>query len=161
MKSTRMGICIAPLCSCLVLLLGSGCTGELPADDPVSAVAQDVQQSGRSDGSATAARSEDLVDGAAIQLAAAAACHAATTCPGYGSCASWAAPYSCGSPTCTGTPCLRCTNAKDPDTCVDGAIRKTFTEAYRVCFNASGQSCTEFAETTTSTCVINGSCPIP
>jgi hypothetical protein len=156
-----MGIWIAPVYSCLVLLLGSGCTGEPPADEPASAVAQDVQQSGRSDGSVTAARSEDLVDGAAIQLVAATACHAATTCPGYGSCASWVAPYSCGSPACTATPCIHCTNSKDPDTCDDGAIRHSFTEAYRVCFNANRESCTEFAEMTSSTCVTNGSCPIP
>lgn len=70
------------------------------------------------------------------------ACHSTTPCPSeYGSCAGWSGWSSCGDTYCSiwrycGGPC-------PGPTCFGDATRQE-TERYRVCFNSSGASCTEW-----------------
>ncbi len=77
-----------------------------------------------------------------------AACHSTTPCPAeYGSCGSWSSYSDCGDPYCgifkfCGDPpwCY------EPDLCFGPATRQR-RERFRVCFNASAQSCTEYQQT--------------
>jgi hypothetical protein len=99
-------------------------------------------------------RSEDVV---AMGLAAGGqgwlteACHSTTPCgPAYGSCAGWSAYYDCGDPYCgTYKWCEDPPFCEAPDICFGPATR-TDRERYRVCFNASGQPCTEYQRITGS-----------
>src|SRR5262249_43424723 len=98
-------------------------------------------------------RSEDLVDISAMQAALNAACPAPTTCAAsFGSCAAFSTTTACGTVAC-GNFCDRC-NPKTLD-CILGIERSTFTTRFRVCFNAAGQSCTEFQVFTSTTCQIS------
>jgi hypothetical protein len=73
------------------------------------------------------------------------ACHSTTPCgSAYPSCAGWSGYSDCGDPFCgvykfCGDPPF----CEEPDLCFGPATR-TFRERFRVCFNAQGQSCTEY-----------------
>lgn len=73
-------------------------------------------------------------------------CHAATTCPGFGSCASWSSLAVC-STSCTTRCCHDAPLCNEPD--VGGTIKS---QQFRVCFDASGASCTEWRITSRSVC---------
>jgi hypothetical protein len=94
--------------------------------------------------------SEDYV--ARFGLAAAtdlkAECHSTTPCgSAYGSCATWSTYSSCGDPFCgLSTSCREC-DEWGQCTAAGPAMRQ-FRERYRVCFNALGESCTEYQRTT-------------
>jgi len=86
----------------------------------------------------------------------ASACHSTTPCPAeYDSCASWSGYTSCGDTFC-GIYRFCCANgpvggpAPSLPNCDDlfGDALKGYKERYRVCFNAGGQSCTEWERTT-------------
>ena len=78
-----------------------------------------------------------------------AACHSTTTCgTAYPSCASWSGYTNCDDPFCgvangCGEEC------PEIGPCFGPAMRQR-KERYRVCFNAQGQSCTEYQLTLTS-----------
>jgi len=88
-------------------------------------------------------------------VTAASACHGTAPCPAeYGSCASWSSYTACGGPYC-GTYIYCCEplgptgpapSAPNCDFYYGDALRQ-YKERYRVCFNASGQSCTEYQRT--------------
>ena len=87
-------------------------------------------------------------------------CPAASTCPaGYGSCTTWSAPSECNS-TCTESPLCTCPIMPEhPDypnePCVPdlSVLRgRTTSSAFRVCFNAAQQACTEFKQSVTFSC---------
>lgn len=100
-------------------------------------------------------RSEDLVDFKWPALTKA-ACHGNVSCqPYYPSCASWTTYSPCDSPYCgTGLRCGECTY--DPDIgrefCGPGPAWKEPQERFRVCFDAYGNSCTEWQKIIVSTC---------
>jgi hypothetical protein len=69
-------------------------------------------------------------------------CHGTVSCqPDYPSCASWTSYFDCGDPFCG--VYRFCGENCETDICFGPALRQK-TERYRVCFNALGQSCTEF-----------------
>jgi hypothetical protein len=92
--------------------------------------------------------SEDFVArfGSSVAIDFAAACHSTTACgPAYPSCASWSGYSDCDDPFCGSVngcgeecgefgPCF-------------GPGMKQRRERFRVCFNAQGQSCTEYQRT--------------
>jgi hypothetical protein len=89
-------------------------------------------------------RSEDVLPRPDLLGAKAAACNGTVTCgTEYSSCASWSAYYDCGDPFCAvyrwcGDQCA------DPTFGCFGPAMRQSREQYRVCFNAQGQSCTEY-----------------
>ena len=94
---------------------------------------------------AVSLQSEDLVSWDWPDTAKAAACHGTVSCqPNYPSCAGWSGYSDCGDPQCG---IYRwCGNCGDPFGCWDPATRQP-RERFRVCFNQSGQSCTEWQGT--------------
>lgn len=74
------------------------------------------------------------------------ACHDTTPCPTeYGSCGSWSAYSDCGDPWCgVYRFCGSC-----PETWCFGEATRQNQERYRVCFNSTGQSCTEWQRIST------------
>ena len=98
-------------------------------------------------------RSEDVVrqglagQGRSWSALSAGACNSTTACgPAYPSCASWSGYSDCGDPYCgiykfCGDPPF----CEEPDICFGPALR-TLRERFRVCFNASGQPCTEYQQ---------------
>lgn len=84
------------------------------------------------------------------------ACHSTTACPAeYGSCGTWSSYSDCGDPWCGVWRLCDCylgpAGSPSPNMpiCDPGfgdALRQ-FRESYRVCFNASGQPCTEYQRT--------------
>ena len=87
-------------------------------------------------------RSEDLLPKARPE-ADAPACHSTTPCgSGYPSCAGWSGYSDCGDPFCgiyryCGEDC-------EPGIPCPGPALRQSQERFRVCFNAQGQSCTEY-----------------
>jgi hypothetical protein len=85
-------------------------------------------------------------------VVALAGCQAASTCPAeYGSCSSWSGWSQCDQ-TCVGL-CL-CKPIWSPE-CEGVPPEPKGTNSYnsfRVCFNSSGQSCTEWQKTTSTFC---------
>jgi hypothetical protein len=76
---------------------------------------------------------------------AAAACHSTTPCgTAYPSCGSWSGYANCDDPLCSAA--ANCGNPCTGPLCFGPAVRQ-FQERFRVCFNASGQSCTEYQQT--------------
>lgn len=77
----------------------------------------------------------------------AAACHSTTTCgTAYPSCASWSGYSDCDDPFCSSVRgCGENCDEFDP-LCL-GPGMKQRRERFRVCFNALGQSCTEYQRT--------------
>lgn len=74
-------------------------------------------------------------------------CHAATTCPtSFGSCGGWSALAEC-STSCTRPCCHDAPLCHEPD--VGGTIKW---QQFRVCFDGSGASCTEWHITSRSIC---------
>jgi hypothetical protein len=75
-----------------------------------------------------------------------AACHPITSCqPNYPSCASWSGYTDCDDPFCgIGIHCGDDCGEFGP--CPGDALKQR-RERFRVCFNAQGQSCTEWSRT--------------
>lgn len=70
----------------------------------------------------------------------AAACNWGATCGSeYGSCGSWSGTYECDAPTCTMHHWCG-----EPEGPMSGPGMVQPVERYRVCFNSSGQSCTQY-----------------
>jgi hypothetical protein len=73
---------------------------------------------------------------------------------GYSSCAAWSDYYDCGElSACTFGVCRRC--EIDPDLgriCYPAPGQQQGRNRYRVCFNAAGQSCTEYELLTQRIC---------
>lgn len=97
-----------------------------------------------------------------MQAAAAAisGCPAPSTCPtSFGSCTSWSAPSACND-SCFESPICTCPIVPEhpdvpPETCIpDLSVRRgrTFSSAFRICFNAAQQACTEFRQSVTFSC---------
>jgi hypothetical protein len=89
--------------------------------------------------------SEDFVArfGSPAVTGLAEACHSTTPCgTAYPSCASWTPYDDCGDPRCVFAVqgCGAC-GLEDP--CIGKGLRQSI-ERYRVCFNAMGESCTEY-----------------
>ncbi len=76
-----------------------------------------------------------------------AACNSTTPCPPeYSSCASWSSYSDCGAPICgTFKFCGDPPWCEEPSLCFGPAQRQP-QERFRVCFNSSGQSCTEYQQ---------------
>jgi hypothetical protein len=92
-------------------------------------------------------RSEDLLPKARPE-ADAPACHSTTPCgSGYPSCASWSGYSDCGDPYCG--IYLHCGDECEPGFPCPGPALRQWRERFRVCFNAQGQSCTEYQRTST------------
>jgi hypothetical protein len=90
-------------------------------------------------------RSEDLVpfDWPSLTKAA---CHPITSCqPDYPSCASWSGYSDCDAPFCGFGP--QCGDDCPEFGPCPGEAMKQRRERFRVCFNALGQSCTEWQRT--------------
>lgn len=83
----------------------------------------------------------------------AAACHSTTPCgSAYGSCAAWSSYSDCGDPFCG--IAFGCGECNEWGQCeAGGPAEKQYRERFRVCFNAQGQSCTEYQRTSST-----GSC---
>jgi hypothetical protein len=98
-------------------------------------------------------RSEDLVDFEWPSLEKA-ACHGTVSCqPAYPSCASWSGYSGCGTPYCgNGAHCGDCEYIEGKEFCGPGPAWKSYLERFRVCFNALGQSCTEWQQVNNSWC---------
>lgn len=80
-----------------------------------------------------------------------AACHSTTPCGSeYGACTNWSSYSDCDDPFCHQVN--GCAEECGPLSCFGPGMRQR-QERYRVCFNAIGQSCTEYQRT-----VINLSC---
>lgn len=87
-------------------------------------------------------------------VTAASACHSTAPCPAeYDSCASWSSYSNCGDPYC-GIYRYCCADLGPtgpqpniPNCELFGDALRQYRERYRVCFNASGQSCTEYQRT--------------
>lgn len=97
-------------------------------------------------GGAVPLRSEDLVAqfGSPFMTASFGACQPITACgPAYGyeSCASWSSYTECGDLYCSATAqgCGAC-----GERCVGPGLQQKY-EAYRICFNQFGESCTQWA----------------
>ena len=91
---------------------------------------------------------EAMRDAAAVSLTG---CQAATTCPtSFASCSSWSAStmceQACNIGVCLCRPVWAC-EGEPPE--VKGS--ESF-NAFRVCFNSTGQSCTEWTKTTNTVC---------
>jgi hypothetical protein len=78
------------------------------------------------------------------------ACHASSTCTGYGSCSGWSAQTLCN--TQCGPGVCFCKPWLDPGCQEDEPRGRDYYESYRVCFNAAGQSCTEWKQNITLFC---------
>lgn len=114
-----------------------GMTACLTACDKAAASCMD-------DGASTL-RSEDLVRWGVVSITKD-GCHPSSLCPSsYASCASWSAPSNCGPSYC-----------QDESWCGDpwcdngchsggGPANHTPYEQFRVCFDSSGNSCTEWS----------------
>lgn len=76
------------------------------------------------------------------------ACHSTTPCgTAYGSCASWSTYSDCGDPFCgVAVGCGECNEWGQCETGGPGIKQRM--ERYRVCFDALGQSCTEYQRST-------------
>lgn len=71
------------------------------------------------------------------------ACVAPSTCPSqFGSCAGWSTPSFCGEQ-CLSSLC---------EGGAEGRFGKAISNSFRVCFDASGNSCTEWKQTSTIFC---------
>jgi hypothetical protein len=107
-----------------------------PGGHQLAAVASDQR---------TALRSEDLVSFAGRGFTKA-ACHPITSCqPDYPSCASWSGYTDCDDPFCGFAP--QCGDDCPEIGPCPGPAMKQRRERFRVCFNAFGQSCTEWQRT--------------
>lgn len=75
------------------------------------------------------------------------ACHSTTPCgSAYGSCAGYSSYSDCGDPVCGLT--MGCGECDEWGHCqAAGQGLKQLKERYRVCFNSTGQSCTEYQRT--------------
>lgn len=84
-------------------------------------------------------------------ITTAGACHSTTPCPPeYGSCAGWSSFSDCGTPVCSGfTYCCELGPSGGPSMpiCPREPALRQYREHYQVCFNAAGQSCTQYART--------------
>lgn len=99
---------------------------------------------------------------AAMQAAAAVTgCPAPSTCPaGFGACTSWSAPSACNeacfeSSICTCPIVIEHPDDPPPEPCVpDLSIKRgrTTSSAFRVCFNAAQQACTEWRQSVSFSC---------
>lgn len=156
MRRTVYAMMLAVCVCTLSIVIGCGVpSGVPPSAEELATVTEEVQRPdpGERVVAALPLRSEDLVDLAAMEATLNAACPVATTCPGFDSCAAFSSTTSCGTLVC-GAECARCIRLK-PDlepVCTSGVRRSTFSSRFRVCFNAQGQSCTEFQVFTASTC---------
>ena len=151
--TTMMAVCAA--------LLVAGC-GVAPNSEALGTDADELQIAPQVERPAELLpmRSEDLVDIAAMDATLNAACPTAFTCDAsFGSCASWSSTTSCGFRQC-GSQCFRCTAIKPglEPICTSGIRRTTFSSRFRVCFNALGQSCTEFQVFSATACQLSGDC---
>jgi hypothetical protein len=82
-----------------------------------------------------------------------AGCQAASTCPTeYGSCSSWSAGSQCEVTCFPGTCPCRPIWSPDCEGVPPTDREVTWYNKFRVCFNASGQSCTEWQKTGVSHC---------
>jgi len=84
--------------------------------------------------------------------AATTACQAAKTCTGYDSCGSWSSIYNCGTLSTCNMTALACKKCTGLGSCEYTGEQKQGSNSYRVCFNAAGASCTEYAYYTASVC---------
>jgi hypothetical protein len=75
---------------------------------------------------------------------------------GYGSCAAWSAVYDCGDlSACNDLGCPRRVcygTTRDSCTTVYEGSTSQGTNRYRVCFNAAGESCTEYEKSSRLIC---------
>lgn len=79
------------------------------------------------------------------------ACHSSPPCGSeYGSCAGWSSYALCGDTWCAPLVlgCGECGSGPESTSCGDGPALRQLAERYRVCFNALGESCTEYQVTT-------------
>ncbi|EPX61520.1 hypothetical protein D187_010139 [Cystobacter fuscus DSM 2262] len=95
--------------------------------------------------------SEEMLQAAAV------ACQPAKTCTGSLSCGNWSPLFNCGTlSTCKAsrTECKHCEYMEDVGRveCEYFGVQKQSKNRYRVCFNAAGASCTEYASTASSVC---------
>lgn len=86
-----------------------------------------------------------------------AACQPAKTCAGYLSCSGWSPLYNCGGlSTCkvSSTQCKKCQYSPDIHKveCEYFGAQTQAKNKYRVCFNAAGASCTEYAASSSVVC---------
>jgi hypothetical protein len=87
---------------------------------------------------------------AAVALAG---CQAATTCPSqYASCSSWSAPALCAQACNLGACICRPIGSPECEGEVPEPKGSESYNAFRVCFNSSGQSCTEWTKSTYTVC---------
>jgi hypothetical protein len=116
----------------------------LACDNAAAACSCDEPVTLRSEGVVRQGLAGHGLDGFAFK---AGACHSTAACgPAYGACASWSGYSDCGDPFCgiykfCGDPPF----CEEPDLCFGPALR-TKRERFRVCFNASGQPCTEYQQ---------------
>ena len=98
-------------------------------DEPITLSSEDVVAMGLAEGPS----------------ALASACNSTTPCPPeYGSCAGWSAYSNCGDGICgTFKFCGDPPWCYEPDLCFGPALYQE-RERFRVCFNSTGQSCTEY-----------------
>lgn len=99
-------------------------------------------------------RSEDLVAWGLVSITKA-ACHGSVSCqPTYGSCAAWSSYFTCGDPYCANRPSCGACNCDEFGICHCGfgPARNVPSERYRVCFDSSGNSCTEWQSLTVYNC---------
>jgi hypothetical protein len=103
---------------------------------------------------AVSLRSEDLVAWEWPGTNKAAACNGTVSCqPNYPSCASWSTYTACGDPFCgSGARCGDCTCDEIRCFCGPGPAWKEPQERFRVCFDAWGNSCTEWQKLTYVSC---------
>ena len=136
-QAKACGACVAAqkLCtaSCFGLQEKTGIAGCLMGCDNAAATCT-------CDGQATL-RSEDIRPRPDLFGAKAAACNSTTLCgTEYASCATWSGYYNCGDPFCGfARGCGDCEDFPCP-----GPALKQYQERYQVCFNAQGQSCTQY-----------------
>ena len=141
-EAASCGPCIAAQERCSVHCFGRSSRSELGAcliacDNAATACSCDEKVN---------LRSEDAMEWTGQSLTElSAACNPTTPCgTEYGSCASWSGYSNCGDPFCGGARgCGEC----DDFRCYIGPALKQNLERYRVCFNAFGQSCTEWQRT--------------
>lgn len=76
------------------------------------------------------------------------ACHSTTPCDtSYGACTNWSTFTECGDPFCGPSTACRICDEWGQCTAAGPAMKQNL-ERYRVCFNALGQSCTEYQRST-------------
>lgn len=69
---------------------------------------------------------------------------------GYGACTNWSAIYDCGqAPSCNLRGCWKCFS---DGTCTYMGSHQYTRNSYRVCFNAAGDTCTEYQLNITNAC---------